>query len=75
MFEYSECAEDLWDPKVSILVEERSNIALSKANEQWYYTNWDTEYIKEYSNIFHAVEDDYRIKNMVVPSNLHFLYK
>ncbi len=52
MFEDSECAEDLGDSKVSILVKERSNIALSKGIEQWYYTKWDTEYIKNYSNYF-----------------------
>lgn len=61
MFKDSECAEDLSDPKVSILVEERSNMALSKAIEKWYYTSWNTEYIKEYSEYFsmERVANDY----------------
>lgn len=61
MFEDSECAEDLSDPKVIILVEERSNKALSKAIEKWYYTSWDAEYIKENSEYFsmERVANDY----------------
>lgn len=61
MFKDSECAEDLSDPKVCVLAEERSSEALSRAIERWYDTNWDMEYIKRYSQYFsmERVADDY----------------
>lgn len=52
MFSDSECAEDLNDYKVSILVETRNDQELANAIINWYENDWNQEYIKSYSKKF-----------------------
>lgn len=61
MFSDSECVDDLNDPKISVLAKERTNAGLAKAIEKWYFQEWDTEYIKKFSDYFsmERVTEDY----------------
>lgn len=61
MFSDSECAEDLSDPKVCVLAEERSDECLARAIEEWYRKEWDKQYITDYAKYFsmERVADDY----------------
>lgn len=61
MFRDSECAEDLDDERVVCLAKERSDECLAEAIQKWYGTEWDKEYIIEYSKYFtmERVADDY----------------
>lgn len=52
MFKDSECAEDLNDEKVVCFASNRSDEKLAEAIQNWYYTNWDYEYIKNFSKNF-----------------------
>lgn len=52
MFSDSECAEDLNDPKVVCLAENRSDKALAESIAAWYQKEWDREYIIKYAKYF-----------------------
>lgn len=69
MFSDSECAEDLNDDEVTILIPERSDRALACAIETWYTKKWNKEYVKKYSDSFsmERVASDYikYYKNLV----------
>lgn len=49
MFADSECADDLSDKRVVQFAEDRSDEQLTKAIVNWYESDWDEEYIKDYS--------------------------
>ena len=45
----SECADDINDEKVVTFIGSRSDEAVAKGIERWYYGTWDSEYIKHYA--------------------------
>ena len=52
MFSDSECAEDMNDPEVVCLAENRSDKALAESIAAWHQKDWDREYIIKYSKYF-----------------------
>ena len=52
MFSDSECVDDLNDANICVLANKRTNADLARAIEEWYFREWDTEYIKNYSQYF-----------------------
>ena len=52
MFSDSECADDLNDSKVVCMAQNRTDYDLAQAIMKWYETEWDREYIKQYSQQF-----------------------
>lgn len=61
MFNDSECADDLNDPKVVCIASNRSNEALIEAVWNWFFSEWDRSYIENYSKRFtmERMADDY----------------
>lgn len=53
---------DIYDPKVMILADERTDKCLAKAIEKLCHINWDCSYIKDYAKKFsyEKMADNYR---------------
>lgn len=52
MFSDSECADDLNDERVVCFAKQRSDICLAKSMEEWFFKEWDKNYIIDYSKYF-----------------------
>lgn len=52
MFNNLECADDLNDEKVVCFANERTDLSLAKAIENWFYKEWDRDYISRFAKFF-----------------------